>query len=160
MILPEGVTLAENGIRSESPQHGCWSVRQEDGRYRILCSSMSNAELHEGLVLRLKTDGYTDGVASVCNVVLSDINSTRHEAAPAETLLGDATAMARVAGDDLIIKTGNGTLSLLSNRDRTITVYGVNGVKIAEMELIAGQTNTIKLPIGIYVVNNKKVAIR
>lgn len=160
LILPDGVTLAENGIRSESPQHGCWSVRQEDGRYRILCSSMSNAELHEGLVLRLKTDGYADGVASVCNVVLSDINSTRHEAAPAETLLGGATAMARVAGDGLIIKTGNGTLSLLSNRDRTVTVYGVNGVKIAEMELIARQTNTIKLPVGIYVVNNKKVAIR
>ena len=158
--LPDGVTLAENGVRSESPQHGCWSVRQEDGEYRVLCSSMSNAELNEGRVLRLKTNGHNGGVVSVSNVVLSDIYSSRHEAASAETLLNNTTAIVQVAGDDLTIRTGKGTLSLLSNRDQTVIIYGVNGIKISEMKLSAGQINSIKLPAGVYVINNKKVAVQ
>ena len=160
LVLPEGVTLAENGVRSESPQHGCWSVRHEDGEYRVLCSSMSNAELNEGRVLRLKTEGHLGGVVSVSNVVLSDIYSSRHEAASAETLLNNTTGIAQVAGDDLTIRTGKGTLSLLSNRDQTVIIYGANGIKISEMKLSAGQINSIKLPAGVYVINNKKVAVQ
>ena len=158
--LPDGVSLAENGAESNSPQHGCWSVRHEDGVYRILCSSMSNAEVHKGLLLRLKAEGHEGGVVSVSDVVLSDIHSTRHVAASVETLMDNVTAIAQVAGDGLVVRTGKGTLSLLSNRDRTITIYGVNGIKIAEMKLSAGQINTIKLPAGVYVVNNRKAAIQ
>ena len=160
LILPDGVTLAENGARSESSRHGCWYVRHEDGSYGILCSSMSNAELHEGPVLRLRTDGRADGTASVCNVVLSDIYSTRHEAAPAETYMDDATSIAGVTGDGLTVRTGNGTLSMLSSQDRTVTVYGVSGMVITEMTLVAGKANTVSLPAGIYVVNNRKVTVR
>jgi hypothetical protein len=160
LILPEGVTLAENGARSESSQHGCWSVHHEDGKYRVLCSSMSNAEMYEGPALRLRINGKADGVVSACNVVLSDIHSTRHVAASAETLLNNTTAIAQVTSDDLSIRTGKGTLSLLSNRDQTVIIYGVNGIKISEMKLSAGQANTIKLPVGVYVINNKKAAIQ
>ena len=160
LILPDGVTLAENGARSESSRHGCWYARHEDGSYAILCSSMSNAELHEGPVLRLRTDAKADGTASVCNVVLSDIYSTRHEAAPAETFMEDATAIAGVTGDGLTVRTGHGTLSLLSGQDRTVTVYGVGGMVITETDLVAGKANTIKLPAGVYIVNNRKVTVR
>jgi uncharacterized repeat protein (TIGR02543 family) len=160
LVLPEGVTLAENGTRSESPQHGCWSARHEDGEYRILCSSMSNAELNEGLILRLKTNGHNGGGVSVSNVVLSDIYSSRHEAASAETLLNNTTAIAQVTGDDLTIRTAKGTLSLLSNRDQTVIIYGANGIKISEVKLSAGQANSIKLPSGVYVINNKKAAVQ
>lgn len=160
LVLPEGVTLAENGTRSESPQHGCWSARHEDGEYRILCSSMSNAELNEGLILRLKTNGHNGGGVSVSNVVLSDIYSSRHEAASAETLLNNTTAIAQVTCDDLTIRTAKGTLSLLSNRDQTVIIYGANGIKISEVKLSAGQANSIKLPSGVYVINNKKAAVQ
>ena len=121
---------------------------------------MSNAELHEGPVLRLRTDAKADGIASVCNVVLSDIYSTRHEAAPAETYMDDATSIAGVTGDGLTVRTGDGTLSMLSSQDRTVTVYGVSGMVITEMTLVAGKANTVSLPAGIYVVNNRKVTVR
>ena len=156
LMLPEGVTLVTDGVQSESPQHGCWSVRHEDGRYRIVCSSMSNAELHEGVVLRLKIDNQIEGIAIASNIVLSDKFAQRHESASVQTQIDDATAIAQLTGDELIVRTGTGTLSLLSGKDKTVKVFGVNGVLMSNLELVSGVSTTIKLPAGIYVVENKK----
>jgi hypothetical protein len=75
-------------------------------------------------------------------------------------MIDDATAIAQLTGDELIVRTGTGTLSLLSGKDKTVKVFGVNGVLMSNLELVSGVSTTIKLPAGIYVVENKKVTVR
>ncbi len=129
--LPEGVTLDEDGMVCESRQHGCWSVRREDGTYRVLCSSMTNAELRKGVVLRLKTKVDTIGEAIISNVVLSDVNAKRHEAALVKTIISDTTG---IMSEDLTTQT------------------------TAVFDLQGRRTNLQRK--GIYIVNGKKVVIK
>ncbi|MCR5362793.1 MAG: leucine-rich repeat protein [Bacteroidales bacterium] len=82
LYLPEGMTLADD-IETTSRQHGVWAKEQANGCYRVLCSSMTNAELRIGTVMRLavKATNSIDNEAEVCasDIVLSDVNAQRHE---------------------------------------------------------------------------------
>lgn len=129
LMLPEGVTLAEDDVECESRKHNCWSIQREDGSYRILCSSLTNAMLKEGTILSLKTNNKGNGVATISNVVLSDINSTRHKVASAQVSLDDATGIETIDG-----------LQLTDD-----IYYNLSGQRVS------------KLQKGIYIVNGKKV---
>lgn len=130
LMLPEGVTLAEDDVECESRKHNCWSIQREDGSYRILCSSLTNAMLKEGTILSLKTNDKVNGVATISNVVLSDINSTRHKVASAQVSLDDATGIHSIDNEKCTIDN---------------EVYNLAGQRVQKMQK------------GIYIVNGKKV---
>ena len=162
LTLPEGVTLMADGIEAESARHGSWSIQRQDGSYRIICASTSNAELREGTVLRLhlEADGDVDGEAVISNVVLSDTQAVRHEAATARAQVNGTTAIAKVSDKGLKYSAAGGALTLIAGQEQTVRIVSMNGMTVSEVQLAAGQQTTVNLPAGIYLVNNKKVFVR
>ncbi len=61
---------------------------------------------------------------------------------------------------DMAISTGKGTVTVTSSVDKTVILYGVNGMKVNETSLKAGETRTIILPAGIYTVNGVKIIVK
>ena len=134
--LPEGIELADDGADAVDGCHGAWMQRRADGTYRIVCASMMNDEFATGEVMRLQvkaTAVCADESAVVCeNVVLSDVDAVRHEAASASAMLsaGDATGVSAV------------------NANRQMDAYDLQGRR----------AGTLKR--GLYIVNGKKVVVK
>lgn len=138
LYLPEGIQLNTETAEAVGRHHGIWVQKHADGYYRIVCSSMMNDELNEGAVMRLqvKATNNMQGAYHVQadNVVLSDANAQRHEAANAgaQLMIGDeATGIVSIE-----------TAKQLKN------VYDMQGRRV----------NAVKK--GIYMVNGKKVVVR
>ena len=97
--LPEGIELMDEGAEVTGIYHGAWVQKRADGTYRLVCASLMNDELREGNVLRLqvKVTGAVNREFEVIadNVVLSDVNAVRHEAASVKAALttNDATSI-------------------------------------------------------------------
>lgn len=138
LYLPEGIQLNTETAEAVGHHHGIWAQKHADGYYRVICSSMMNDELNEGAVMRLqvKATNNMQGAYHVQadNVVLSDANAQRHEAANAgaQLMIGDeATSIVSIE-----------TAKQLKN------VYDMQGRRV----------NAVKK--GVYMVNGKKVVVR
>lgn len=138
LYLPEGILLNTETAEATDRHHGVWAQKHADGYYRVVCSSMMNDELNEGAVMRLQVKAANDmqGAYRVQagNVVLSDVNAQRHEAANAgaQLMIGDeATGIVSIE-----------TAKQLKN------VYDMQGRRV----------NAVKK--GVYMVNGKKVVVR
>lgn len=135
--LPEGIELADDGVEVISGRHSAWMQRRANGTCRIVCASMMNDEFNEGEVLRLRIKATTmagEGTEAVCeNVVLSDVDAVRHEAASA------------VAGMNTGEETG---IRSVTTNGEAISVYDLQGRRVV-------------LPRqGLYIVKGKKTIIK
>lgn len=138
LYLPEGILLNEEEAIATSRHHGVWAQKHAEGFYRVVCSSMMNAELTEGIAisLQLKAADSMQGNYQVMaeNIVLSDVNAQRHEAANANALL--------TVGSET-----TGIISIEAAKQQK-SVYDMQGRRV----------NDVKK--GVYVVNGKKVVVR
>lgn len=131
--LPNGIELMDEGAEAMSRQHGAWAQKHANGTYRVICSSMVNDELREGDVLRLqvKVTGELNGTldAEATNVVLSDVNAVRHEAASAKATLttDDATSISELRSNESVNVIFNLAGQRLNKMQRGINI--VNGKK-------------------------------
>ena len=134
LSLPDGIELMDEGAEAISRQHGAWAQKRADGTYRVICSSMVNDEFREGDVLRLqvKVTGELNGTldAEASNVVLSDVNAVRHEAASAKATLttDDATSISELKSNESVNVIFNLAGQRLNKMQRGINI--VNGKKI------------------------------
>lgn len=75
--------------------------------------------------------------------------------------LGDTDAIAEMPQQaDLAVRTGNGYISMTSTIDQTVSVRSLNGTTVGELNMRAGDSKSINLPSGIYVVNNVKIIVK
>jgi len=160
--LPDGVELLEDKLQSVDGKHECWCAPREDGTCRVVCASMRNAELDEGMVLRLPLKSRTMAVGTIDieGVVLTDAQASRTASAPIHAEISGTTSLASVNSHALTIMATNGALTLRSTADQTVRVVAMNGTTVANVPLQAGKEETIPLPAGIYIVDNRKVIIR
>jgi hypothetical protein len=138
--LPDGIELMDEGAEAMGNQHGAWALKRTDGTYRVICASLMNDELCEGNVLRLqvKVTGAVNRELEVIadNVVLSDVNAVRHEAASAKAALNtdDATSISE---------------ELRVNSEESATViFNLSGQRLN------------KLQKGVNIVNGKKTVVK
>lgn len=162
LALPEGVSLIEDGVQPEDKNHHCWSIQHADGSYRVMVASMNNAELSEDPVLRLSLKGNSNGVgtAYLNNIILTDANATRYTAASVQSEISGTTHLASIDGQILTISISKGLLNMSSSINQIVRVVSLSGGIVAEVPLSAGQSSSINLPAGIYIVNDKKIIIR
>jgi len=145
--LPEGVELMEEGTEAISIQHETCMQKLANGKYRVICASITNNELPEGDVVRLKlrvandVDNILEFMAD--NIVLSDVNAIRHEASPVNIAINmdDATGIVDLSST---FSGSNGT------------IYDLCGRKIISQFTIFNS----QLSKGIYIVNGKKVSLK
>ena len=61
---------------------------------------------------------------------------------------------------DLAVTSGKGFLSMTSAIDQTVNVRSLNGMSVGELNMRAGDSQSINLPAGIYLVNNVKIIVK
>ena len=61
---------------------------------------------------------------------------------------------------DLAVRSGKGYLSMTSAIDQTVNVRSLNGMSVGELNMRAGDSQSINLPAGIYLVNNVKIIVK
>lgn len=64
------------------------------------------------------------------------------------------------AAEDLSVAAVPGGISLSSSEAKTVAIYNLLGVRVAEVALAAGQTATVELPASLYIAGGVKVAVR
>lgn len=61
---------------------------------------------------------------------------------------------------DLMIRSGRGLLTIMASRSQDVVIRSVNGMVVKNTNVEAGNTTTVALPAGIYVVNNTKITVK
>lgn len=72
----------------------------------------------------------------------------------------DATGIREVAAPQLAVFAGNGQITVGANAASRVHIYNVAGAKVAQMNLGEGDTKSVNLSRGIYVVNGVKVLVK
>lgn len=75
---------------------------------------------------------------------------------------GDVTAIddAWKSKADLMIRSDKGSMTLTATRAQEVTIYSANGICVAKVNMQGGDTQTVSMPSGVYVVNNVKIAVK
>ncbi len=61
---------------------------------------------------------------------------------------------------DLMVKAGKGMMMLSASRSQDVNIHMVNGITTKRINLNAGDTRTVTLPAGVYVVNGVKIVVK
>ena len=61
---------------------------------------------------------------------------------------------------DFAVQSGKGYVKITAGKDANVRINTLNGMQMAKEQISAGDTRTINLPSGIYIVNGKKVIVK
>ena len=61
---------------------------------------------------------------------------------------------------DLMVVPGNGVITVTSTKEQNVRVNSVSGVLVNNAKLQAGETQTINVPAGVYVINGVKIIVK
>lgn len=61
---------------------------------------------------------------------------------------------------DFAVQSGKGYVEITSGKDANVRITSLNGMLIAIEQMSAGETRTINLPSGVYIVNGMKVIVK
>ena len=73
----------------------------------------------------------------------------------------EATGISNVdSNPDLMVVPGNGAITFTSTVEQNVRVNSVSGVLVENAKLQAGETRTISVPAGMYVINGVKIIVK
>lgn len=65
------------------------------------------------------------------------------------------------AGDtELKVVSGQGVITLTANQDKSVSIISATGATTNRLDMRAGETRTVSVPAGIYIVNNVKTIVK
>ena len=75
--------------------------------------------------------------------------------------LGVATSIDEMNNmPDLMVRPGKGCITITAARGQNVTIYAANGIRMERVSLNDGETSIVKVPAGMYIVNNVKVNVK
>ncbi len=158
LTLPEGVTIADEGITIESCKHNAWCEPMGANGYRIVCASLSNAAFASDTVMcvKLQAAGMKQGSyeLTATGIVLSDTEAKRYESQAIRERVE-----VEDQGDGLQLSVNGDVLTLAARGDQQVLIALPNGMMVDSFELDDGAAATRVLPRGVYIVNGKKVVL-
>ncbi len=61
---------------------------------------------------------------------------------------------------NLAVQAGNGSITFAATVDSKVNIYTVTGTLVNNVNIKAGNTETINVPAGMYVVNGVKIIVK
>ena len=61
---------------------------------------------------------------------------------------------------DLAVIPGKGVITLMAKAEKDITIHAANGQTVDKCNLKAGETRTVAVPAGVYVINGVKMVVK
>lgn len=68
--------------------------------------------------------------------------------------------MAKTYTPDLAVSSGKGFIQMTSAKEQVVNVFSLNGTSYSRVSMNAGDSKTVTLPAGVYVVNNVKIIVK
>lgn len=73
----------------------------------------------------------------------------------------EATGITELAGEaDLVAIPGRGTITFKAAADNDLQIVKANGMKVGRVVIGAGETQTVHVPAGLYIVNGAKLIVK
>ena len=73
----------------------------------------------------------------------------------------EATGITELAGEaDLVAIPGRGTITFKAAADNDVQIVKANGMKVGRVVIGAGETQTVHVPAGLYIVNGAKLIVK
>lgn len=130
LALPEGLTLAQASLSSRAMHHSLAVNEQNDGKVRLLASSVANDLVtgHEGALLTLVLEGTAsaDAAVTISDVVLAEADMTTHAVNPFSISVGNS-AVKEVNSDVRIYALGTDII-VETPVDTTVELIAPNGM--------------------------------
>ena len=77
------------------------------------------------------------------------------------TEMGGTNGITDVQRDaDLAIIPGKGAITIMARADKDVTIHNVRGITVNKCNLRAGDSQTINVPAGVYVINGVKMVVK
>ncbi|MDE5790578.1 MAG: carboxypeptidase regulatory-like domain-containing protein [Muribaculaceae bacterium] len=141
--------LADVAITLESPENVIYkTVTDENGEYTV--NVLQPDKQYKVKASKDKLDDYE----SEEYLDLSGLSATHHF-----TMTGVTTGVESIQAGALRVKVVAGGILISAENDADVTVYDLLGRTVLRIESFAGE-KMVSLPAGIYVVNNRKVAVK
>lgn len=61
---------------------------------------------------------------------------------------------------DLAVIPGDGSITLMARAQKNVTIHAVSGITVDKCSLNAGETRTVAVPAGVYVINGVKMVVK
>ena len=61
---------------------------------------------------------------------------------------------------DFAVQSGKGYLQITAGKDANVRINSLNGMQVASEQMAAGDTRTINLASGVYIINGMKVIVK
>ena len=61
---------------------------------------------------------------------------------------------------DLAVIPGDGCITLMARAQKNVTIHAVSGITVDKCSLNAGETRTVSVPAGVYVINGVKMVVK
>ena len=61
---------------------------------------------------------------------------------------------------DLAVIPGKGAITLMARAQKDVTIHAVSGITVDKCSLNAGETRTVSVPAGVYVINGVKMVVK
>ncbi len=61
---------------------------------------------------------------------------------------------------DMMIRSGKGFITITATEGQKVAIRNLNGMTVRNVSVNAGNTTTVNLPAGIYIVNNTKITVK
>ena len=75
--------------------------------------------------------------------------------------MGDTNGITDVQRDaDLAVIPGKGIITLIARAEKDVTIHAVSGITVDKCSLNAGETRTVAVPAGVYVINGVKMVVK
>lgn len=68
--------------------------------------------------------------------------------------------MSKAYVPDLAVRSGKGYIQVTTSKGQTVDIRSLNGTSYSKLEMNAGDSKTVVLPAGVYVVNNVKIIVK
>ncbi len=115
-----------------------------------LASSISTVKIYPFRSYYKVGEGNAVNSFSTMNVIFGENENT----------LEDAIRDLQEKQMDMSVRAGRGTLTITSATDNQVRINSVSGVSHYNLNLGAGETKTVSVPAGIYVVNGVKILVK
>lgn len=150
MNVADGSSVVLNGM----PQHNVVTNMLDENTMRVLVYSANNTAFADNSGISIKVENATKELEIkdiVCatpdaKVKLSDMIIS----------LGNTTAANAISNTGNGVVVVNGGLSITSDKDQQIRIYTIAGQLVETIDIHAGETKTISLASGSYIVGGQK----
>lgn len=165
MILPDGYSVSDIVPVNGFDRHAVYSRTNEDGTVRVVVCSANNGLIDKQNKINIALQNRNNNGAVEDVLFTNIIGATNQSCIIIDDVHinvgGMVTGINNTESENgLSFEVSNGYIRITSSKEQTVTIVGVNGMIVDTFDFGCGESRTITLLDGVYVINGKKIMVK